>query len=476
MAKFFAFLYVTKIILLEKITTNIVSGSYTYINENNGLTEVPQDISADKENIKLRKNAISQIKAQDFINVTEMTHLYLSRNSIEVFHKFALQYNTKLEELDVSYNQLTFPPPLSGAEQSIVRLDLEENLIGNISADYFTNKTSLEQVFLQKNQLTEISIGKLDSLIKIYIDENNLQVMPHLSHILPSLKTLYLPENNIAFVSHDYFNKTPSLATLNMKYNRLREFPNLMPINGSLVSLYLGHNNMNISYNNPTMMTKLQTLKLSGNYIELSLVDVPELNFLQFTNNGQIKKLTKMPSLLNPLRSLTRLHVTSNWISAISPQYFRNTPGILDLRLSGNDLQNFSTANELNLTYLEIHYNELTSFSCENLKYLSVVRLDNNRLTSFPNLTDCAQELTSLEMERNDIIYDKAYSEFFFSHRNISNTNNIQRFPQMTYLSMSENTVKILDSTFYNDFPKLTTINMEKCQLTTFPNISNLVW
>ncbi len=476
MTKYFGISYIARLILLGRITTDIVSGSIQYKNENNGLTEIPDDIPSNKEKILLRKNAISVIKLHDFSNLTEMTHLYLSRNSLEVFHEFALQYNSKLEYLDVSFNSLAYPPPLSGAEQSIVELNFENNLIGNMSVDYLTNKTSLQEISLKNNNLMEINIGQLDSLIKIYIDENNLQVMPHLSHILPSLLTLSLTENNIAFISQDYFNKTPKLKTLIMNYNRLQEIPNLMPINGSIVNLYLEYNNMNISYDNPPSMTKLKYLKLTGNYVEISLMNVPRLEKIWFTNNGQEKRLTAMPFISTPLKYLTGLYLSYNWISEISLQYFRNTPGLLDLRLVANDLKNFSTAHELNLTLLELQYNELTSFSCENLKYLSELSLDGNRITLFPNLTYCAKELTSLEMKRNDIIYDKAYSEFFFSHRNISNTNHIQRFPQMTYLGMSENTIKQLDSTFYNDFPSLRSLNMEKCQLTTFPNISSLVW
>ena len=475
MTKYFEFLYIASIILLERIAINFVSGNNAYANENNGLVEVPHDIPSYKKLIYLRRNAISAIQQQDFLNLTELTHLVLFRNSIEVFHEFALQYNTKLEHLDVSYNKLAYPPPLSGAEQSIVNLILTDNDIKNISLDYLTNKTRLEVVYLSKNSLTEVNIGKLDSLIKIFMDENELQNMPHLSHILPSLVTLSLGYNNIKFVPHNYFYKTPSLATLSMPYNKLQEFPNLMPINGSLVNLYLDYNNMNISYDNQISMIKLKNLRLHGNYIEISLVDAPELQLVYFSNHGQEKRLTEMPSLLKPLNSLTGLYVQYNWISEISPQYFINTPGLLDLRLAGNDLESFSTAYELDVTILQLQNNKIASFSCEKLKYLSEVRLENNRLTQFPNLTDCAQEITSLQIANNYITYDKAYSEFFFSHQNITNTAPNARFPQMKKLTMSDNAIKHMDSTFFNDCPQLETLEMYRCDLTTFPNISGLI-
>ncbi len=319
----------------------------------------------------------------------------------------------------------------------------------------------------------KIYLGKLENLKTFSIPNNNLQIMPVLNNTLPALNVLYLHYNNISYISQNYFNKTPNVTMLRLDNNALHEIPNLMPIRGSLIDLNLADNAIAVSNEEPISMPKLQNIDISGNSLNITFGSCPLLQEIIMSNYGSEQKFAQMPILLESLHKLRNIDVASNDIREISFTYFRNTPGLLELNLATNTLTEFQIENRLNLTILKLQQNKLNSFSCKNMIHLSVLVLNSNNLKQFPNLTDCAQTLTTLQIRKNDIVYHMAKSKFFMLD-DIASREIFPKFPKISYLRLGWNIFNEFDPTFFRDFPRLTELLLEHCHLIKFPNISGL--
>ncbi len=448
-------------------------GTTTYEPDGQDLTQVPNDIPRYTSTLILSNQKISAIEKNDFSSLTSLKIADLSKNEISYFHMDALQKNVNLERLYLNKNKLPSPPNLSGAKHSIISLHVKYNRIENVPNMYLTKMGNIKYIYLDSNRIMKIYLGKLENLKTFSIPNNNLQIMPVLNNTLPALNVLYLHYNNISYISQNYFNKTPNVTTLRLNNNALHEIPNLMPIRGSLIGLNLEDNKITISNEESISMLTLQNFDISGNSLNVTFGSCPRLQEIIISNYRSDQKLMQMPILLKSLDKLRKLDVAYNEIREISHTYFRNTPRLLELNLASNELREFQIENRSNLTILKLQQNKLNAFSCRNMIHLSVLVLNNNDLKQFPNLTDCAQTLTTLQMHNNDIVYDMAKSEFLMSSE-IASTKIIPKFPEMSYLRLTWNIFTTFNTNFFQDFPKLTHLLLEHCDLEKFPNISVL--
>ena len=182
---------------------------------------------------------------------------------------------------------------------------------------------------VSNNELQTITIGKLDSLEELILNGNNLTSMPVLTEQLLSLQTLIFSHNNIMTVSGDYFNRSPNLKNMDISRNSFQEIT-LGQVD-SLMEIRLSHNNLNV-----------------------------------------------MPTITQPLPSLTKLILNDNPISSINDEYFIDTPA---------------------LHILNLKQTRLTEFTCTRLNLLRQLYLDNTLLAQFPNITDCFASLGILTLQ-----------------------------------------------------------------------------
>lgn len=116
--------------------------------------------------------------------------------------------NSTSEKLDLSNNQLTDTPVLSGFED-LRELDLSNNQL--IDAPDLSRLTSLVRLDLDHNQLRALSdLSRLTNLVKLYLSHNQLTAAPDLT--LPNLELLDLSYNQLTDAPD--FSRLPKLKWL----------------------------------------------------------------------------------------------------------------------------------------------------------------------------------------------------------------------------------------------------------------------
>ncbi|XP_028652501.2 fibromodulin a [Erpetoichthys calabaricus] len=244
---------------------------------------------------------------------------------------------------------------------------LQNNRITFIQEGVFDNATGLVWIMLHRNQLTDEKIGenvfaKIINLERLYLDQNNLTVIP--SPLPSSLKDLRLSNNKIAKIPTNAFEGMENLTSLILNNNQIED------IGGSLKGLQ-----------------SLTLLDLSNNYLKKLPEQLPgqlhqlylEFNSINTIPNEYFRKLPKLQFARLSNNNLTDEGVPSNAF---------NVSSLIELDLSYNKLQKIPPVNS-NLENLYLHANQIKEFSlgsfCKvvdimNFSRLRVLRLDGNSI------------------------------------------------------------------------------------------------
>ncbi|XP_033111248.1 lutropin-choriogonadotropic hormone receptor-like [Anneissia japonica] len=216
--------------------------------------------------IVLDGNDIIMIGHGAFINLSKLTVLRLSRaTKMHTFPNLNGTHNlqtividncgfseipqdlcknmTKLETLELHYNNIKSIPDLSGC-RSLRIINLGKNAISSLDNSPFKNLNNLQDLILNKNRITHIrrnSLQGLDNLL--YLDMSN---------------------NSIVEIHPDAFEATPNLNDLNLANN---EFPTL-PSKGfdKLIELKVAFNDHLIDFPPKEYFPSLYTLRAASAY------------------------------------------------------------------------------------------------------------------------------------------------------------------------------------------------------------------
>lgn len=170
---------------------------YLYM-ERNQLNEIPSNLPAGLEQLRLSRNKISKIGPESFNKMENLILLDLHHNKISDSNLGTNVFKDlkSLVQLNLAHNILKKMP--MNVPNSIYQLFLDRNSIENIPQDYFKDFTHLAFVRLNYNHLTDKSIPKMvfnvSTLLDLHLSHNNLTNVPHFnSH----LEHLHLNNNNI---------------------------------------------------------------------------------------------------------------------------------------------------------------------------------------------------------------------------------------------------------------------------------------
>ena len=107
---------------------------------------------------------------------------------------------------------------------SLTKLYLYENSLAELPIGYFAKLPALKELDLRSNLFVQITIGRLDSLENLTIEENQLTTMPMFTHSMPALEIIRLSKNPITNISAGYFDRIPSLKELEMNEVHITTF------------------------------------------------------------------------------------------------------------------------------------------------------------------------------------------------------------------------------------------------------------
>lgn len=231
--------------------------------------EINEKITEQEEsqNYKRALNIVETSKYSWKVNLSQ-----LNLNSKEVWNLFeqANLDNINNLEIDLSWNKITTVPKVLFQKKWIKSLDLNDNLITEISGDIFINfdknKCSLESLHLESNnvdkipqelfkkinklknfavsnkRITEIpdSIWELTNLQCLNIAGTWITTIPNSISNCKSLEMLYTNNCNITELPKEIWNLT-ELKKIDLSFNNLSVIPDLSSLT-NLEDLYISYN------------------------------------------------------------------------------------------------------------------------------------------------------------------------------------------------------------------------------------------
>ncbi|XP_077444832.1 leucine-rich repeat and fibronectin type-III domain-containing protein 4-like [Stigmatopora argus] len=184
-----------------------LSESLSTLCADKGLLFVPPHVDRRTVELRLADNFITQVGGEDFVNMSGLVDLTLSRNTIHLIRPLAFADLESLRSLHLDGNRLTAVGP--------------RDLAGLVN---------LQHLIVNNNQLIRVSEQAFDDFLLTLEDldmsYNNLQKVPWESiQNMASLHTLNLDHNLIDHIAEGVFGELYKLARLDMTSNRLRTLP-----------------------------------------------------------------------------------------------------------------------------------------------------------------------------------------------------------------------------------------------------------
>lgn len=330
--------------------------------------------------LDLGRSNVKAVPDEVYCPLANLQTLNLTRNRIRDVNKIGFGTRSRglgecsggvdVRQLDLSYNEVKF-------------LKNDSDL---------TKLKRLQGLYLQHNDLTEISSGALSGLLSLRvlnISNNKLRSLPEGLFVSPrELREIYLQNNGFTELASGIFHRLEQLLVLDLSGNKLTSnhvddgtFLGLI----RLIVLNLSHNSLSrIDAKTFKDLFFLQILDLRNNSIQ----HVQDNAFLPLYNlhtlNLAENRLHRINAhLFNGLFVLSKLTLSGNMIASIDQQAFRNCSDLKELDLSSNALEEVPEAlKELSfLKTLDLGENKISGFrngSFKGLTQLTGLRLIDN--------------------------------------------------------------------------------------------------
>lgn len=329
----------------------------------NKLKSVPQNLPPSIEILGLSNNNYRILtKSIYYAKLPNITHLWLHKNcyswhpcnkSVRIPHGTFAQM-TKLQTLDVSYNNLSDVP--TGLPSSLLSLKLGQNKIQHIKENDFAGLTNLKSLKLQGN----CPRCRNAPFPCVPCPNSSLDIHPYAFKNLSQLQLLNLGGNSLEQVYESWFENLGNLTHLFMAFNFL-----LTPITtGGLGLVYLRKlERIDISFNF-ALENYPKTLNLSDEFSNLTSLTALQLEGLVFQTIG--------PDTLRPLyhlEKLSTLNLGTNFIFYSDPSVFKKMRHLKMIYLAENRL---SPTPQNNLRHPRNGYNQFRqrlSFSPPRLSH-----------------------------------------------------------------------------------------------------------
>ncbi|XP_034039836.1 carboxypeptidase N subunit 2 [Thalassophryne amazonica] len=335
------------------------------------MASLPQSISRQVKDFIVMTTAVSYVFPNNLLGSPQLTRLIFFNNALRSIHSQAFENLTELEELEISgnprlehlflgtfsklgnltklllnYNRFkTVLPGMFDSLQSLRSLQLKGNNISHLPTFLFVKLHNLNLLDLSLNSLEEVTkqtFFGLDSLNSLKINNNLLRSLSFdtfygVSH----LTELSLEGNKIAELPDNIFSGLSKLKELNLRRNVLTTFGDkVFGIEASnLKELNLKGNRL-VELSSISSLTSLTDLILSSNQLSTLPDDifrnVTALENLDLSEN----RLTLLPeTIFNSLFSIRAIDLHKNNLHVLDAQLFKDQQLIQQLYMSENQLQ-----------------------------------------------------------------------------------------------------------------------------------------
>ncbi|XP_061886868.1 malignant fibrous histiocytoma-amplified sequence 1 homolog [Entelurus aequoreus] len=254
----------------------------------NHFTTVPQAVFELRqlEELDLSYNQLSGV-AEGVVHLSVLKKLSVSHNNIQQLpeHISALRL---LEELDISFNHLHAVPASFSRLARLRTLDVDHNKLGRFPPEILA-LGDLEELDCSGNTFEVVpeDVAKLRSVKILWLSSLRLKSLPETFCDLQHLESLMLDGNQLT-VLPAAFGNLKRLKMVNLSSNELTEFPSVLLNILGLEEIYLSRNKLAQVPQEIGQLQNLANLWLDNNaitYLPNSLVDLAKLEELVLQGN-----------------------------------------------------------------------------------------------------------------------------------------------------------------------------------------------
>ena len=335
----------------------------------------------------LNDNKITSISV---VNNTKLIYLYAYDNQIKSLN---VHNNNSLKIINLKHNELS-SLLLNENVSSIEQLSLEGNKLTELDVSHLPNLKYLYLGYIENgvshgNNITQLSLVHNPKLVSLNASCNKLTSID--LHANPELQ--YVTLNNNQLTSVRLYGTTKNVTYLSVYGNQLKsiDLSNLT----NLQFLYLGFNGNDGN-------------KYGNNIEELSVVNNPYIKYLNAPNN----KISEIRIHNN--NNLEYVNLNNNELT--SARFDDNVDGLKELRLNNNKLTSIDIKDATALTKLDLYNNQLSSIDLSKNSKLTYLNLAGNNLTSVNLDGNILLEDLILGYDDNGIAYGNKLTELHLAH------------------------------------------------------------
>lgn len=385
---------------------------------NANLTRVPKDLPLQTTTLDVSQNNISELQTSDILLLSKLRVFIMSYNRLQYLNISVFKFNTELEYLDLSHNELRLISCHATAD--LKHLDLSFNAFDALPiCKEFGSLSQLQFLGLSGSQIQNSSVQRIAHL--------------NISKVLLVLGDTYGEKEDPKCLQHI------STETLHIVFPSKREFHFLLDMSVSTaVSLELSNikcvlEDKNCSYFLGTLERLRETRRLSN--LTLNNVDTTWnsfINILQLVWHTPVKTFSISNVKLKGHLNFRRFHYSDTSLRALSihqvvtdvfgfPQsniysIFSNM-NIQSFTVSGTHMVHMLCPAQISpFLYLDFTDNLLTDMvfeDCRNLIRLKTLSLQKNQLKTLENIILMSMEMISLQkldISQNSLRYSDAGS------------------------------------------------------------------
>lgn len=364
---------------------------------------------------------------------------------------------------------------------SLTRLEMGYNKITSLPTGYLKDLVSLENLYLQNNDLTDVSpdIGSLTNLKSLYIQGNPYSDLPAEFWNLVNLESLHINAVNVPGGVGSF----TKLKNLHLYGQERRVTPFLASQLGSLPLESLAFDNVGYT-SMPEWIFDIKSLK----HIRFEVSDLETIGerFGELTNLETIyiprNNLKALPNSIGQLTKLKKLWVLDNDLTAI-PLSIGNLVNLEDFYVGGNQIQVFPEvlSNLKELKTLSISQNSVTQFPPLSLPKLERLYMKYLFLTDFPS----GVEFPALKKLGLDYIPFEEFPKAVLNLTNLESLsytgNELEEIPleisnlvNLKTLNFWSNNIREIPSGTLDQLVNLETLTLSYNELSSFPNLQGL--
>ncbi|XP_032684432.1 leucine-rich repeat-containing G-protein coupled receptor 4-like [Odontomachus brunneus] len=170
----------------------------------------------------LNGNRIISVPDGVFTKLSRLIYLYLEDNKIETLRNNTFQGLMSLHKLMLMRNRVTTIEPAAFKSLTALRvLDLSHNSVNNLHNGTFAELTALKELNLAWNKITEASFANLPSTLNfLYLNDNEIERLEEGSFVRTPRLSLSLTGNRISSIARSAFD-LPTLRDLYLNNNNL---------------------------------------------------------------------------------------------------------------------------------------------------------------------------------------------------------------------------------------------------------------